>query len=67
MGRKEMSAEMEWWLTEPEGDRELIDLIRKLTINEQHEMAERLKDLSEQTPVFEYKKSPGHDLPLTIP
>ena len=67
MGRKEMSAEMEWWLTEPEGDRELIDLIRKLTINEQHEMAERLKDLSEPKPVFEYKKFPGHDLPLTIP
>ena len=66
MERKEMSAEMEWRLTEPEGDRELIDLIRNLTINEQHEMAERLKDLSEQTPVFEYKKSPGHDLPLTI-
>ena len=62
-----MSAEMEWWLCEPERDRELIDLIRKLTINEQHEMAERLKDLSAQTPVFEYKKSPGHDLPQTIP
>ena len=65
MGRKEMSAEMEWWLTEPEGDRELIDLIRNLTINEQHEMAERLKDLSEQTPVFEYTQSPLSD-PLPI-
>jgi hypothetical protein len=67
MGRKEMSAEMEWWLCEPEGDRELIGLIRKLTINEQNEMKKRLKDLSEQTPVFEYKKFRGHDLPLTIP
>ena len=67
MGRKEMSAEMAWWLCEPEGDRELIDLISNLTINEQHEMIERLRDLSEQTPVFEYKKFPGHDLPLTIP
>ena len=67
MGRKEMSAEMAWWLCEPEGDRELIDLISNLTINEQHEMAERLKDLTEPKPVFEYKKSPGHDLPLTIP
>ena len=62
-----MSAEMEWWLCEPERDRELIDLIRNLTLDEQNEIKERLKDLSEQTPVFEYKKSPGHDLPLTIP
>ena len=62
-----MSAEMEWWLCEPEDDRKLIDLISNLTINEQHEMIERLRDLSEQTPVFEYKKFPGHDLPLTIP
>ena len=62
-----MSAEMEWWLTEPDDNRELIGLIRKLTINEQHEMTERLKDLSEPKPVFEYKKSPGHDLPLTVP
>jgi hypothetical protein len=62
-----MSAEMEWWLCEPEGDRELIGLIRNLTLDEQNEMTERLKDLSEQTPVFEYKKSPGHDLLLTIP
>ena len=62
-----MTAEMEWWLCEPERDRELIDLIRNLTLDEQNQMTERLKDLSEQTPVFEYKKSPGHDLPLTIP
>ena len=62
-----MSAEMEWWLCEPEGDRELIHLIRNLTLDEQNEIKERLKDLSEQTPVFEYKKSPGHDLLLTIP
>ena len=62
-----MSSEMEWWLCEPERDRELIDLIRNLTLDEQHEMAKRLKDLSEPKPVFEYKKSPGHDLPLTIP
>ena len=62
-----MSAEMEWWLTEPEDDRKLIDLIRNLTLDEQNEIKERLKDLSEQTPVFEYKKSPGHDLPLTVP
>ena len=67
MGRKEMSAEMEWWLCEPEGDRELIDLIRNLTINEQHEMAERLKDLSAQTPVFEYTQSPASDPLPTIP
>ena len=62
-----MSSEMEWWLCEPEGDRELIGLIRNLTLDEQNEMTERLKDLSAQTPVFGYKKSPGHDLPLTIP
>jgi hypothetical protein len=38
-----MSAEMEWWLTEPEGDQKLIDLIRNLTLDEQNEMTERLK------------------------
>ena len=65
MGRKEMSAEMEWWLCEPEGDRELIDLISNLTINEQTEMTERLKDLSAQTPVFEYTQSLLSD-PLPI-
>ena len=67
MGRKEMSAEMEWWLCEPEGDRELIGLIRKLTINEQNEMKKRLKDLSEQTPIFEYTQSLLSDPPPTIP
>ena len=40
-----MSAEMEWWLTEPEDDRKLIDLIRNLTLDEQNEMTERLKGL----------------------
>jgi|TARA_B110000285_G_C14526398_1_gene338881 hypothetical protein len=43
MGRKEMSAEMEWWLVEPEDDRKLIDLISNLTFDEQNEMTERLK------------------------
>ena len=62
-----MSAEMEWWLTEPEGNRELIDLIRKLTINEQHEMAKRLKDLSERKPAFEYTQSLLSDPLLIIP
>jgi hypothetical protein len=38
-----MSAEMEWWLCEPEGDRELIGLIRNLTLDEQNEIIERLK------------------------
>ena len=65
MGRKEMSAEMVWWLCEPEVVRELIDLIRHLTINEQNEMIERLKNLNEQTPVFEYTQSPLSD-PLPI-
>ena len=60
-----MSAEMEWWLCEPEDNRELIDLIRNLTINEQHEMAKRLKDLNEPKPVFEYKQSLLND-PLPI-
>ena len=60
-----MSAEMEWWLFEPEDNRELIDLIRNLTINEQHEMAKRLKDLSEPKPVFGYKQSLLND-PLPI-
>lgn len=60
-----MSAETEWWLTEPDDNRELIGLIRKLTINEQHEMTERLKDLSEPKPVFEYTQSPASD-PLPI-
>jgi hypothetical protein len=40
---KEMSAEMEWWLCEPEGDQKLIDLISNLTLDEQNEMTERLK------------------------
>ena len=38
-----MSAEMEWWLCEPEGDRELIDLISNLTLDEQNEITKRLK------------------------
>ena len=62
-----MSAEMEWWLCEPEGDRDLIGLIRKLTINEQHEMTERLKDLNEPKPVFEYTQSLLSDPLPTIP
>ena len=40
-----MSAEMEWWLCEPEDDRKLIDLISNLTFDEQNEMTERLKGL----------------------
>lgn len=64
---KEMSAEMAWWLCEPEGDRELIALIKNLTINEQHEMIARLRDLSEQTPAFEYTQSLLSDPLLTIP
>ena len=67
MGRKEMSAEMEWWLCEPEDDRKLIDLISNLTINEQAMVTKRLRNLSEQTPAFEYKKSPSLDLPPTVP
>ena len=43
MGRKEMSAEMEWWLCEPEDDRKLIDLISNLTLDEQNEITKRLK------------------------
>ena len=38
-----MTAEMEWWLVEPEDDRKLIDLISNLTFDEQNEMTERLK------------------------
>ncbi len=62
-----MSAEMEWWLTEPEGDRELIGLIRKLTLDEQNEIKKRLKDLSEPKPVFEYTQSPASDPPPITP
>ena len=62
-----MSAEMVWWLCEPEVVRELIDLIRHLTINEQHEMIERLKNLTEPKPVFEYTQSPASDPPPITP
>ena len=48
-------------------DYEFLKLIQQLTLMQQHQVLERLKDLSEQKPIFEYTKFPLHDLPPTIP
>lgn len=51
---------------ELKNDTKLISLLRQLTLAQQHQALERLKDLSEQKRVSGYTKSLLRDLPPTI-
>ena len=50
-----------------ENERQFIKLVQQLTLIEQQQVLQRLKDLTEQRPIFEYMKFPLRDLPPTIP
>ena len=52
---------------ELKNDIKLIELIRQLTLEQQQQTLERFKDLSEQKPVSECKKSLLRDLHQIIP
>jgi|TARA_B110000285_G_C14996863_1_gene549298 hypothetical protein len=58
MNEQILSDEMLWWLVEPDVDREIIGLVRKLTPNQQNQSVKRLTNLSWQIPIFESTQSP---------